>query len=63
MICVIIFVFLTLLTVLYHLTRGGDESDSSNRNDDPQFNPLNNPFIRVAGRFLRKKAPKDSQPT
>ena len=53
MICVIFFVFITLLTVLYHLTRGG--------NDDPQFNPLNNPFVRVAGRFLNK-SPQE-QPT
>jgi hypothetical protein len=52
MICVILFVFLTILIVLYHLTRG----DST---DDPQFNPLNNPFVRVAGRLLKNPV-KDS---
>jgi len=48
MILIILFVFITILTVLYHLTRG-----DNNENEDPQFNPLNNPFIRVAGRFLK----------
>jgi hypothetical protein len=58
MIFIILFVFLTILTVLYHLTRG-DNDENINRNEDPQFNPFNNPFIRVAGRFLKKPL-KDS---
>lgn len=44
-ILVILFVFLTLLIVLYHFTR------QDNNQQDPQFNPLNNPFIRVANRL------------
>jgi hypothetical protein len=59
MIFIILFVFLTILTVLYHLTRG-DNDENINRNEDPQFNPFNNPFIRVAGRFLKKNPLKDS---
>src|SRR5205823_1780995 len=54
-ICIILFVFLTILIVLYHLTRG-----DNNETDDPQFNPLNNPFIRVAGKFLKNPL-KDSK--
>jgi hypothetical protein len=55
MISIILFIFLTILIVLYHLTRG-DDNEHANSNEDPQFNPFNNPFIRVAGRFLKKKA-------
>ncbi|CAF3387509.1 unnamed protein product [Rotaria sp. Silwood1] len=58
MIFVILFVFLTILTILYNITRG-DNNEHINRNDDPQFNPFNNPFIHVGGRFL-KKTVKDS---
>ena len=59
MICLILFVFLTILIVLYHLTRG-DSNEYNNGNEDPQFNPLNNPFIRVAGKLLKKNPLKDS---
>jgi hypothetical protein len=52
MIFLILFVFVTIITVLYHLTRG-DDNEHLDRIDDPQFNPLNNPFIRVGGRFLK----------
>jgi hypothetical protein len=52
MILIILFIFITILTVLYHLTRD-DNNEYTNVNEDPQFNPLNNPFIRVAGRFLK----------
>jgi len=55
-ICIILFVFLTILIVLYHLTRDGDNHGK----EDPQFNPLNNPFIRVAERFLKPPL-KDSK--
>lgn len=58
MICFILFVFLTILIVLYHLTRG-DQNEYSNGNEDPQFNPLNNPFVRVAGKILKNPL-KDS---
>lgn len=51
-ILIVLFVFITTLTVLYHLTRG-DNDEYTNKNEDPQFNPLNNPFVRVAGRFLK----------
>lgn len=63
MILIVLFVFITLLVVLYHMTRG---DNNENRNDDPQFNPFNNPFIHVGGRFLKKdvKNPNvaDNQP-
>ena len=49
----VLFIFLTTVTILYHLTRG-DNNEYLNRSDDPQFNPFNNPFIHVAGRFLKK---------
>lgn len=55
---VVLFVFITILIVLYHLTRG-DDNEHLDRISDPQFNPLNNPFIRVGNRFL-KNPPKDS---
>ncbi len=55
MTCVILFVFLTILIVLYHLTRGDN-------NDDPQFNPLNNPFVRVAGRLLKNRVKDTNLP-
>jgi len=58
MILIILFIFLTILIVLYHLTRG-DDNEYTNANEDPQFNPLNNPFVRVAGRFLKTPV-KDS---
>ncbi len=58
MILIILFIFLTILIVLYHLTRG-DDNEYTNVNEDPQFNPLNNPFVRVAGRFLKTPV-KDS---
>ena len=60
MICLILLVFFTVLTVLYHLTRG-DNNEYVNQIDDPQFNPMNNPFIRVAGKLLRKRH-KDADP-
>jgi hypothetical protein len=61
MILIILFVFVTILTVLYHLTRG-DNNEHLDRIDDPQFNPLNNPFIRVGNRLLKDplKAPNPS---
>ncbi|CAF4107271.1 unnamed protein product [Rotaria sordida] len=52
MILIILFVFITILTVLYHLTRG-DNNENFDRISDPQFNPLNNPFIRVGNRLLK----------
>lgn len=58
MILLILFVFLSILTILYHLTRG-DDNEQFDRINDPQFNPLNNPFIRVGGRFLKNPV-KDS---
>lgn len=58
LIIVILFVFITVITVLYHLTRG-DNHEHLNFDSDPQFNPLNNPFIRVGGRFLKNPL-KDS---
>ena len=42
----IILGFLTLIIILYHLTRGDLTSSVSGR-DNGEFNPLNNPFIRV----------------
>ena len=59
MVFAVLFVFFTILTVLYHFTRG-DSDQYSNGNEDPQFNPLNNPFVRV-GRQLVKNALKDSK--
>ncbi|CAF2092048.1 unnamed protein product [Rotaria magnacalcarata] len=53
LILIILFVFITIITVLYNITRG-DNNEYVNRNDDPQYNPFNNPFIHVAGRFMRK---------
>lgn len=55
----ILFIFVTVIAVLYHVTRG-DSNDRLNLDDDPQFNPLNNPFVRVAGQFInnRVKDPK-----
>ena len=58
MILLVLFVFISILTILYHLTRG-DDNEQSDRINDPQFNPLNNPFIRVGGRFLKNPV-KDS---
>ena len=58
MILLVLFVFVSILVILYHLTRG-DDNEQSDRIIDPQFNPLNNPFIRVGGRFLRNPL-KDS---
>ncbi|CAF2586504.1 unnamed protein product [Rotaria sp. Silwood2] len=58
MILIILFVFITILTVLYHLTRG-DENEHLDRINDPQFNPFNNPFIRVGNRLLKNPL-KDS---
>ena len=58
MIFIILLVFITILTVLYNLTRS-DDSNGTSGNEDPQFNPFNNPFIRVGGRFL-KNPMKDS---
>jgi hypothetical protein len=58
MILFVLFVFITILTVLYHLTRG-DNNEHLNRNDDSQFNPFNNPFIRVGSRLLKNPL-KDS---
>ena len=60
MTCLVLLVFLTILTVLYHVTRG-DNNEYVNQIDDPQFNPMNNPFIRVAGKLLRKRH-KDADP-
>ena len=57
-ILIILFVFVTIITVLYHLTRG-ENNENLNLQDDPQFNPLNNPFIRVGGRLLKNPL-KDS---
>ena len=57
MICVILFVFLTILIVLYHLTRG-----DQNGNEDPQFNPLNNPFVRVAEKILKNPLKDSNRP-
>ncbi len=57
MILIILFIFITILTVLYHLTRG-----DNNENEDPQFNPLNNPFIRVRGRLLRNPLKDSNSP-
>jgi ABC-type Fe3+ transport system permease subunit len=61
LICIIFFVFITILTVLYHLTRGENDENLTG-NDDPQFNPLNNPFIRVAGKFLKNPLKNSDQP-
>ena len=58
-ILVVLFLFITILTVLYHLTRG-DNNEHLDRINDPQFNPLNNPFIRVGGRLLKNPVNKDS---
>lgn len=58
MVLVVLFVFVTALTVLYHLTRG-DNNDNLDLINDPQFNPLNNPFIRVGNRLLKNPL-KDS---
>lgn len=46
---IVIFLFISLLTVLYHLTRG----DPVRRVDDGQFNPLNNPFIQVHDKTIK----------
>jgi len=61
MILIILFVFVTILTVLYHLTRG-DNNEHLDRIDDPQFNPLNNPFIRVGGRLLKNPIKDSNSP-
>ncbi|CAF1014821.1 unnamed protein product [Adineta steineri] len=58
MILAILFIFITILTVLYHLTRGND----GNGNEDSQFNPFNNPFIRVGGRFLKNPSKDSNEP-
>ena len=60
-ILIILFVFVTILTVLYHLTRG-DNNENLSRFEDPQFNPLNNPFVRVGNRLLKDPL-KDSNPS
>jgi ABC-type Fe3+ transport system permease subunit len=57
LICIIFFVFITILTVLYHLTRGENDENLTG-NDDP----LNNPFIRVAGKFLKNPLKNADQP-
>ena len=54
----VLFVFVTILIVLYHFTRG-DDNEHLDRIRDPQFNPLNNPFIRVGNRFVKNPS-KDS---
>lgn len=59
-ILIILFVFIAIITVLYHLTRGDDDDDSLDLIKDPQFNPLNNPFIRVGNRLLKNPL-KDSK--
>jgi hypothetical protein len=61
MILIILFVFVTILTVLYHLTRG-DNNEHLDRIDDPQFNPLNNPFIRVGSRLLKNPIKDSNSP-
>jgi len=61
MILIILFVFVTILTVLYHLTRG-DNNEHLDRINDPQFNPLNNPFIRVGNRLLRNRLKDSNSP-
>ena len=61
MILVVLFVFITILTVLYHLTRG-DDVNGGNGNEDPQFNPFNNPFVRVGGRFLKNPLKESNVP-
>lgn len=61
MTCVIFFVFLTVLIVLYHLTRG-DQNEYQSGNEDPQFNPLNNPFVRVAGKILKNPLKDSNRP-
>lgn len=43
---IVIFVFLTVLVVLYHVTRG-DSGFYDSLAIDPQFNPINNPFVNV----------------
>ena len=61
LILTILFVFITMIVVLYHLTRG-DNNEQLNSESDPQFNPFNNPFIRVGGRFLKnplRDSPQD----
>ncbi|CAF2139321.1 unnamed protein product [Rotaria magnacalcarata] len=58
MILIILFVFVTIITVSYHLTRG-DNNEHLGLINDPQFNPWNNPFIRV-GNHLLKNPLKDS---
>jgi hypothetical protein len=61
MILLILFIFITILTVLYHFTRG-DNNEHLDRIDDPQFNPLNNPFIRVGNRLLRNRLKDSNSP-
>ena len=61
MILLILFVFVTILTVLYHLTRG-DNNEHLDRINDPEFNPLNNPFVRVGNRLFKNPL-KDSNPS
>ncbi|CAF3741461.1 unnamed protein product [Adineta steineri] len=61
MILVVLFIFLTILTVLYHLTRG-DNNENFDRINDPQFNPLNNPFIRVGNRLLKNPLKDSNSP-
>jgi hypothetical protein len=61
MIIIILFVFITILTVLYHLTRG-DNNEHLDLINDPQFNPLNNPFIRVGGRLFKNPSKDASSP-
>ena len=48
----IVVVFLTLIIVLYHYTRG-ESNEHLDLRDDPQFDPLNNPLIRVGARARR----------
>lgn len=61
MILIILFIFVTIITVLYHLTRG-DNNENLDRINDPQFNPLNNPFIRVGGRLLKNPLKDSNSP-
>ncbi|CAF1189988.1 unnamed protein product [Didymodactylos carnosus] len=48
LIIVCLFVFVTIFTILHSLTRSSDDDN------DPQFDPLNNPMIRVGNRFIQK---------
>ncbi|CAF0825557.1 unnamed protein product [Didymodactylos carnosus] len=48
LLAVCLLVVVTIFTILHHLTRNSDDDN------DPQFDPLNNPMVKVGNRFVQK---------